>query len=216
MDRPFDGARRDGPVPRADGSGAGAATSAPAPLCAAAARDRPTRRRAAVTCPSRSPRLDRSLRRIGRTTRIVAPRGCGRLLTRRGFRRVDEVDVGDKIGMGEARSPGDPGRPPDEAPAACTPLPFGRLRDRRKPPHRIPGRHRPVRRDGVSRGGDRCGAGAASGAGGRRSAPGISIPNARLSAMQMLRPRIAIPIHWGTLAPITLLAAAGLPRLARP
>ena len=43
----------------------------------------------------------RSLRRIGRGTHIVAPRGCGSMLRRRGFRHVDEVDVGQSVRIGK-------------------------------------------------------------------------------------------------------------------
>ena len=48
------------------------------------------------------------------------------------------------------------------------------------------------------------------------SAPGTSIPERAARAMQMLRPRIAIPIHWGTLAPMRFRSRPpDHPRLAR-
>lgn len=42
----------------------------------------------------------RSLAAIGRTTTIVVPRGIGRLLRGRGFERVQEVEAGDEIRLG--------------------------------------------------------------------------------------------------------------------
>jgi L-ascorbate metabolism protein UlaG (beta-lactamase superfamily) len=41
-----------------------------------------------------------SLRRLGRSLHIVAPVGAGRVLRRRGFGRVTEVDVGDELELG--------------------------------------------------------------------------------------------------------------------
>jgi L-ascorbate metabolism protein UlaG (beta-lactamase superfamily) len=41
-----------------------------------------------------------SLLRLGRTTRVVVPRGVGRLLRRRGFRAVTEVEAGDRVEVG--------------------------------------------------------------------------------------------------------------------
>ncbi len=39
----------------------------------------------------------RSLELLGRSTRVVVPRGLGELLRRRGFDRVEEVDVGERV-----------------------------------------------------------------------------------------------------------------------
>jgi len=41
------------------------------------------------------------------------------------------------------------------------------------------------------------------GLGGRGFLPDISIRSVRRNALRMIQPRIAIPIHWGTYAPIT-------------
>jgi L-ascorbate metabolism protein UlaG (beta-lactamase superfamily) len=42
----------------------------------------------------------RSLHRLGRSVPIVAPVGAGRMLRRRGFGQITEVDVGDEFGIG--------------------------------------------------------------------------------------------------------------------
>jgi len=42
-----------------------------------------------------------SLRRIGHSTRVVVPRGAGRLLRRAGFTTVDEVDPGEVVHVGD-------------------------------------------------------------------------------------------------------------------
>lgn len=41
-----------------------------------------------------------SLRRLGSRVPMVVPRGAGRLLTRKGFRQVREVEVGDELAIG--------------------------------------------------------------------------------------------------------------------
>jgi L-ascorbate metabolism protein UlaG (beta-lactamase superfamily) len=41
-----------------------------------------------------------SLERLGRSVPVVVPRGVGALLRRRGFRNVDEMEVGDTISVG--------------------------------------------------------------------------------------------------------------------
>jgi L-ascorbate metabolism protein UlaG (beta-lactamase superfamily) len=42
----------------------------------------------------------RSLSRLGRSLHVVVPRGTGNILRRRGFGHVTEVEVGDEIGVG--------------------------------------------------------------------------------------------------------------------
>ncbi len=44
-----------------------------------------------------------SLRRLGRETPLIVPRGGGRLLGQRGFRHVDEVEAGEEIRVGALR-----------------------------------------------------------------------------------------------------------------
>jgi L-ascorbate metabolism protein UlaG (beta-lactamase superfamily) len=45
----------------------------------------------------------RSLDRLDRNLPVVAPRGVGRLVRRRGFERVVELDVGEELGLGAVR-----------------------------------------------------------------------------------------------------------------
>ena len=143
----------------------------------------------------------RSLRRIGRGTHIVAPRGCGSMLRRRGFRRVDEVDVGQSIRIGSARCPRDSGRPPHEAPAL-------RRRVAVRSAMSIEGEQRIAFLGDT----DLLDEMAHLGSGldvalvpiwgwGPSIGAGHLDPERAALAMQMLQPRIAIPIHWGTLAP---------------
>jgi L-ascorbate metabolism protein UlaG (beta-lactamase superfamily) len=42
-----------------------------------------------------------SLRRLGRSTVVVAPKGAGALLRRRGFHAVNELQAGEELGVGE-------------------------------------------------------------------------------------------------------------------
>jgi L-ascorbate metabolism protein UlaG (beta-lactamase superfamily) len=44
-----------------------------------------------------------SLRRLDRNLTVVAPRGVGRLVRRRGFERVFELDVGEELALGAVR-----------------------------------------------------------------------------------------------------------------
>jgi len=45
----------------------------------------------------------RSLDRLDRNLSVVAPRGVGRLVRRRGFERIVELDVGEELGLGAVR-----------------------------------------------------------------------------------------------------------------
>jgi L-ascorbate metabolism protein UlaG (beta-lactamase superfamily) len=143
--------------------------------------------------------LDRpSLRALGTDVTIVAPRGTRRLL--RGFADVREVDVGDEVEFGEVTV------------------------------HATPAEHRSARfmlRSAPSLGyvisgsrriyfaGDTDlfeGMSALAGAldvalvpvagWGAKVGPGHLDPLRAAHAVKLLRPRIAVPIHWGTLSPL--------------
>ena len=144
----------------------------------------------------------RSLWRIGRGTHIVAPRGCRSILRRHGFRRIDEVDVGQSVSIGSLVVRAIPADHPTKR------MPFGGeslsvgyaieggqsvaflgdtdLFDEMA--HLGPGLD--VALVPVWGWGPTLGAGHLD-------------PEGAARAMQMLQPRIAIPIHWGTLAPIS-------------
>jgi L-ascorbate metabolism protein UlaG (beta-lactamase superfamily) len=137
-----------------------------------------------------------SLRRLGRSTRIVAPAGAGRLLRRRGFRRVTELDVGDEVHVGPAVVRATPanhdGRrgPFFKAPA------LGYL---------VTGSARIYFAgdtdlfDGMSAFGPDLDVALLPVAGwGDRLSQGHLDPVRAAQALTLLRPRIAIPIHWGT------------------
>jgi L-ascorbate metabolism protein UlaG (beta-lactamase superfamily) len=145
----------------------------------------------------------RSLRRLGRGARIVAPRGCGSILRRRGFKRVDEVDVGDSLSIGTLQVRAIPTDHPTK---------------------RIPLGHESLSVGYVIEAGqtiaflgdtDLFDEMAYLGSGvdvalvpiwgwGPTIGAGHLDPESAARAMQMLQPRIAIPIHWGTLAPLSL------------
>jgi L-ascorbate metabolism protein UlaG (beta-lactamase superfamily) len=153
----------------------------------------------------------RSLRMLGARVTIVAPRGTGRLL--RGFADVREVDVGDDVRIGDVTI------------------------------HATPAEHRSARfmlRSAPSLGyvisgsrriyfaGDTDlfeGMSALAGAldlalvpvagWGAKVGPGHLDPVRAAQAVLLLRPRIAVPIHWGTLAPIHRTASAEPPEAFR-
>jgi L-ascorbate metabolism protein UlaG (beta-lactamase superfamily) len=153
----------------------------------------------------------RSLRALGTGVTIVAPRGTGRLL--RGFADVREVDVGDELRIGDVTI------------------------------HATPAEHRSARfmlRSAPSLGyvisgsrriyfaGDTDlfeGMSALAGAldvalvpvagWGAKVGPGHLDPVRAAQAVRLLRPRIAVPIHWGTLAPIHRVTSAEPPETFR-
>jgi L-ascorbate metabolism protein UlaG (beta-lactamase superfamily) len=145
-----------------------------------------------------------SLRRVGRTTHVVAPRGLGSLLGRRGFTDVHEMDVGDTHRIGAvdiaatfAAHAGD--RPPFGAVAPA--LGYAVLGSRRlwfagdtdlfpEMAELVPGLDvalLPI-----------WGWGPTLGRGAHLD------PERAADALALLRPKVAVPIHWGTYAPLHL------------
>jgi L-ascorbate metabolism protein UlaG (beta-lactamase superfamily) len=145
-----------------------------------------------------------SLRRVGRTTHIVAPRGLGSLLGRRGFNDVHEVDVGERHRIGAveieatfAAHAG--GRPP--FPAAAPALAYAVLGSSRiwfagdtdlfpEMAGLVPDLDLallPI-----------WGWGPTLGRGAHLD------PVRAADALALLRPKVAVPIHWGTYAPLHL------------
>ena len=142
----------------------------------------------------------RSLRRIGRATRIVAPRGCAHMLERRGFSHVEEVEVGQRVAIGGLEVRAIPTDHPTKR------LPFGH--ESLSLGYAIEGQIRIAFLGDT----DLFDEMAYLGPGidvalvpvwgwGPEIGPGHLDPERAARAMQMLQPRIAIPIHWGTLAP---------------
>jgi L-ascorbate metabolism protein UlaG (beta-lactamase superfamily) len=150
-----------------------------------------------------------SMRRLPRHIPVVVPRGGGRLLRRRGFTRVEEVVAGDSTML---------------AGAAITAVPAEHAGRRRPGPGAtdaaalgfvVAGRSR------VYFAGDTdVYPGMAAMAPldvallpvwgwGPTLGPGHMDPAAAARALLMLQPRLAVPIHWGTLFPIGLARVCG-------
>ena len=145
----------------------------------------------------------RSLRRVGMRTRIVAPAGVGGLLRRKGFEAVDELREGDSTEVG---------------PLALTALHADH------PTKRIPlGRESPTLgfrvqgSAGVVFFGDTDVFDGMAALGpppdvallpvwgwGPTIGPGHLDPAGAARAVELLRPRVAVPIHWGSFAPAHL------------
>jgi L-ascorbate metabolism protein UlaG (beta-lactamase superfamily) len=143
----------------------------------------------------------RSLGRLGRATPIVVPRGGGRLLRRRGFRNVVEATAGEAVAVAGMRAVA------THAEHATRRLPGG---------PRVPALGYVI--EGARRiyfagdtdlfpgmaalGGDLDVALLPIAGWGPRLPPGHLDPERAARALALLRPRIAIPIHWGTYRPL--------------
>ena len=143
-----------------------------------------------------------SLNRVGRATPVVVPRGLGPLLRRRGFTDVHEMDVGETHEIGALRieatfAAHDGARPP--YPARAPALGYVVHGTRRvyfagdtdlfdEMAGLVPGLDvalLPI-----------WGWGPSLGRGAHLD------PESAAEALALLRPRIAVPIHWGTYAPL--------------
>ena len=141
-----------------------------------------------------------SLRRLGQSTLLLVPRGAGWTLRRQGFRRVVELSPGESTSVGELA-------------IAAVPA----VHDGRRYPYgkkvaalgyAVTGSRSVYFAgdtdvfDGMS---ELAGADAAlipvSGWG-AKVGPGHLDPTRAAAALGLLRPRLAIPIHWGTYAPL--------------
>ena len=143
-----------------------------------------------------------SLLRLGRDTRLIVPSGAGLWLASKGFANVSEVDVGDVMKVGEL-----------EIAAVVAHHNGGRLGGPQAKAlgYLVAGRHV------VYFAGDTeifAGMGGFSPAPdvallpvagwGPKLGPGHMDPLQAAHAVELLQPRLAIPIHWGTLLPIGL------------
>lgn len=144
-----------------------------------------------------------SLRRIGSSTRLIVPRGAGIVLTRHGFRAVEELAPGESTMVGSVSVTATPaahsGFRPPSGPNA---IPLGYL---------ITGSRRLYFAGDT----DLFPAMADLAAGldvallpvwgwGRTLGTGHLDPHRAAEALCLLRPRLAIPIHWGTYARVGL------------
>ncbi len=147
--------------------------------------------------------LDRpSLEELGHDRRLIVPAGAGRLLRRWGFRRVEEVAVGETVAIGAIRVQATPAkhqgfRPPFGPRAEC----LGYI---------VKG----SRRIYFAGDTDLFAGMAALGAidlallpiwgWGPTLGPGHLSPLRAAEALTLIRPAVAVPIHWGTLYPLGL------------
>jgi L-ascorbate metabolism protein UlaG (beta-lactamase superfamily) len=142
-----------------------------------------------------------SLLRLGRDTRVVVPHGVGRLLHRRGFRAVTEVDAGDAVAVGPVTVRATPashdGSRPPFVPSAAA---LGYV---------IEGSTRAYFAGDTDLFPAMRGLAAELDVAvvpvwgwGMKLGSGLHLdPERAAEAVAMLRPRVAIPIHWGTLLP---------------
>jgi L-ascorbate metabolism protein UlaG (beta-lactamase superfamily) len=157
-----------------------------------------------------------SLYRIGRATPVVVPRGIGRILARRGFREVTELDVGERLTLGAVEveatfAAHDGARPP--YPSRAPALGYVVRGSRRV---YFPGDTALFpEMDGLVTGLDLAlipiwGWGPTLGRGAHMD------PEQGAEALARLRPRLAVPVHWGTYAPAHLGLRAAPAYLAAP
>jgi L-ascorbate metabolism protein UlaG (beta-lactamase superfamily) len=144
-----------------------------------------------------------SLRRLGRDVRVLAPRGAGRLLHQIGFARVDELGAGDSARVRDAVVSAVPAVHDGRR------RPLGVVADALG--YEIAGAHRVYfAGDTDLYDGMRALAGRIDVAllpvwgWGPSLGPGHMDPQAAARAVALVRPRIAVPIHWGTFYPAGL------------
>jgi L-ascorbate metabolism protein UlaG (beta-lactamase superfamily) len=145
----------------------------------------------------------RSLRLIDRATRVIVPRGAGSTLKRIGFARIDELVAGDQVTVGGVLV------------TAVEALHDGRRRPLARPAETlgfvVAGANRVYfAGDTDLFDGMRALAGKVDVAllpvwgWGPSIGPGHMDPLRAARAAALLRPRVAVPIHWGTFFPIGL------------
>jgi L-ascorbate metabolism protein UlaG (beta-lactamase superfamily) len=143
-----------------------------------------------------------SLRRLPRSAEVVVPRGAGELVGRQGFETVTEVDQGDEVAVGELRVRAVPAAHESRRMRGSRTEALGYLLEGDDRRIYFPGDTDlfPEMAD---------------------LAPGLDVallpiwgwgpslgvghldPTRAAEALVILRPRIAVPIHWGTYYPIT-------------
>jgi L-ascorbate metabolism protein UlaG (beta-lactamase superfamily) len=138
----------------------------------------------------------RSLDRLDRNLSVVAPRGVGRLVRRRGFERVVELDVGEELGLGAVRirathADHESSRGPFSSNAPS----LGYV---------VEGGPRIYFAGDTGLFPEMSGIGPVDVAllpvagWGPRLPPGHLDPAGAAEAVRLIRPKVAVPIHWGT------------------
>jgi L-ascorbate metabolism protein UlaG (beta-lactamase superfamily) len=150
----------------------------------------------------------RSLRSLTRRARVIAPNGAGRLLRRIGFARVDEVAPGDRVTVGDATVTALPAvHDARRSPLGATVATLG---------YEIAGAQRVYFAgdtelfDGMHTFAGRFDVAMLPVWGwGPSLGPGHMDPLSAARAVAIVRPTVAVPIHWGTFFPVGLEALRG-------
>jgi len=144
----------------------------------------------------------RSLRRLGRDVPLIVPRGLGIWLVQRGFHNITEVSVGEQVTIRAMTVEATRAEHGDEA----TP---GRPRSRRigflfsSPTHRAYFAGDTDLFDEMTAIGRQLDLALLPVWGwGREPPAGHLTPDRAAEALTRLQPRVAVPVHWGTLRPI--------------
>ena len=144
-----------------------------------------------------------SLERLGREVPLVVPCGGGRLLTRRGFRRVTEVEAGEEIRVGALTVRA------THAEHNGSRLPFGARASALG--YVVTGSYRIYFAgdtdlfDGMAKIGHELDVALIPIWGwGPSAGSGHLDPRRAAKALRLLRPLLAVPIHWGTYVPLGL------------
>jgi L-ascorbate metabolism protein UlaG (beta-lactamase superfamily) len=141
-----------------------------------------------------------SLERLGRELPVVAPRGAGALLRRRGFRAVSELGVGDALQIGALSIQATPAvHPPERMPFGMKADPMGYVIAGSRSVY-FAGDTEPF--DGMTELGPVDVALLPIAGWGPTLGPGHMDPREAADAARALRAKTVIPIHWGTLVPI--------------
>jgi L-ascorbate metabolism protein UlaG (beta-lactamase superfamily) len=140
-----------------------------------------------------------SLRRLTGSPRVVVPRGCAGLARRAGLSDVTEMDVGERVSLGGLELRATPAEHDGRR------LPFGRKMDALgyllEGPQRVYFAGDTDLFDEMERVAESLDVALLPVAGwGTRLPPGHLDPERAAHAARLLKPRYAVPIHWGTLA----------------
>ena len=142
---------------------------------------------------------------------VVVPVGARRLV--RGFTDVREVDVGDEVRIGDVTVHATPADAP-ERPARAQVCALARVRRLRLAPHLLRRRHGSLR--GMSALAGSLDIALLPVAGwGSKVGPGHLDPLRAAQALRLLKPRLAVPIHWGTFSPVNRSTSADPPEAFR-
>lgn len=143
-----------------------------------------------------------SLRRLGRDTHLIVPRGAGVWLHRRGFATVSELDVGEHVTVGTLTVVGVEAHHDPRRPGGPRAEPLGYVVSGRRAVY-FAGDTELY--EGMSKLAPSLDVALVPVAGwGPKLGPGHMGPLDAARAVNLMQPRVAIPVHWGTLLPIGL------------